>query len=260
MNLAKGIALPREMPAMSAITHSTSSTRRPAEPLAEGFGQAVDELGGATAARMELPGGCAAPASADAETASKQKATAGGRSGRRSRAPTSGKPTASNGGDPHLGVVGAAPSTSTQAPSRSAKASSVRADGSTSQRCADAGVAVDLALVGQVEPPRPRAQHLADPVRRHARSPRLVSGKLGIRSRRQPARSGTSTSSPKCSSGSSMIHQPPGPPRPRSNGPADLDAEHRRAAARAGNAGRGCRCSAPRISSATICSGASSTS
>ncbi len=29
MNLAKGIALPRETPAMSAITHSTSSTRRP---------------------------------------------------------------------------------------------------------------------------------------------------------------------------------------------------------------------------------------
>ena len=46
MNLAKGIALPREMPATSAMMHSTSSMRRPAEPGAEGLRQAVDELGG----------------------------------------------------------------------------------------------------------------------------------------------------------------------------------------------------------------------
>ena len=38
-----------------------------------------------------------------------------------------------------------------------------------------------------------------------------VFGKAGIRSRRQPAQSGTSTSSAKCSSGSRSIHQPPGP-------------------------------------------------
>lgn len=42
------------------------------------------------------------------------------------------------------------------------------------------------------------------------------SGSSGIRSRRQPARSGTSTSAPRCSSGSSRMIQPPGPPRPRS--------------------------------------------
>jgi len=40
------------------------------------------------------------------------------------------------------------------------------------------------------------------------------SGSFGIRSRRQPARSGTRTSWPKWSSGSSSIHQPPGPPLP----------------------------------------------
>ena len=38
------------------------------------------------------------------------------------------------------------------------------------------------------------------------------------RSRRQPARSGTTISSPRCSSGSSMIHHPPGPPRPLPKG------------------------------------------
>ena len=39
-----------------------------------------------------------------------------------------------------------------------------------------------------------------------------------MRSRRQPARSGTRISSPRCSSGSLRIHQPPGPSRPRWNG------------------------------------------
>src|SRR6185436_4695934 len=38
MNLAKGIALPRETPAMSAITHSTSSTRRPASQVRKASG------------------------------------------------------------------------------------------------------------------------------------------------------------------------------------------------------------------------------
>ena len=60
-----------------------------------------------------------------------------------------------------------------------------------------------------------------------ARSNQGASGQVGIRSRRQPARSGTSTSGPRCSSGSSRIHQPPGPPRPLSNGPPSSTPERR---------------------------------
>ena len=46
-----------------------------------------------------------------------------------------------------------------------------------------------------------------------------TSGSSGIRARRQPARSGTTTSAPRCSSGSSRMIPPPGPPRPLPNGP-----------------------------------------
>ena len=52
-----------------------------------------------------------------------------------------------------------------------------------------------------------------------------ASGYSGMVSRRQPARSGTmisASSCPRCSSGSKMIHQPPGPSSPKSNGGAIL--------------------------------------
>src|SRR6266498_4874257 len=43
-------------------------------------------------------------------------------------------------------------------------------------------------------------------------------GTDGMRSRRQPAKSGTRTSSPTWISGSGRIHHPPGPPSPNWNG------------------------------------------
>ena len=64
-----------------------------------------------------------------------------------------------------------------------------------------------------------------------ARSNHGASGKRAIRSRRQPARSGTSTSVPKCNSGSSRIHQPPGPPRIAVERTADPYPERRAARA-----------------------------
>ena len=80
-----------------------------------------------------------------------------------------------------------------------------------------------------------------------------------MRSRRQPVTSGTTTSSPKCSSGSWRIHQPPGPARPRSNaGPsANLRCDF---ASAASGAGRGLTYSRPATISATRCAGASITS
>ena len=50
-------------------------------------------------------------------------------------------------------------------------------------------------------------------------SNQAVSGRRGIRSRRQPAKSGTRMFPPLCNSGSSSIHQQPGPSLPMSNGP-----------------------------------------
>jgi hypothetical protein len=44
-------------------------------------------------------------------------------------------------------------------------------------------------------------------------------GNRGMRSRRHPARFGTMTSAPRCTSGSMRIHPSPRPPRPLSNGP-----------------------------------------
>lgn len=66
-------------------------------------------------------------------------------------------------------------------------------------------------------------------------------GKPGMRSRRQPARSGTTTSAPRRSAGSGRIHQPPGPPFPLSNGPPEVDVHHARRAGvqRRGARGRG---------------------
>ena len=61
------------------------------------------------------------------------------------------------------------------------------------------------------------------------RSPRprwvkyAVLGSSGIRSRRQPERSGTRTSSSRCSSGSSRIHHPRGSPRPNWKGLPSAD-------------------------------------
>src|SRR4051794_12244631 len=75
-----------------------------------------------------------------------------------------------------------------------------------------------------------------------------------MRSRRQPARSGTSTCSPMCSSGSSRMIQPPGPPLPRSKGPPK--SMPRRLAARACKiAGRGLAISSPSMISPTTCGG-----
>ena len=50
-------------------------------------------------------------------------------------------------------------------------------------------------------------------------------GNEGSRSRRQPARSGTSTSLPKCSSGSTSMIHPPGP-WPKSNAAAEFREKH----------------------------------
>jgi hypothetical protein len=74
-----------------------------------------------------------------------------------------------------------------------------------------------------------------------------VFGKTGIRSRRQPAQSGTSTSSPKCSSGASSIHQPP-------KGPA-MSTPITVPARACGEAGRGLTISSPSMISATLVSG-----
>ena len=105
-----------------------------------------------------------------------------------------------------------------QAPSRRAKASRVRAMGSTNQRCATPALRVDAALVGEVDAAGARAQDLADPVGREVEPGRLRVGAASARGA-SPPRSGTSTSVPRCSSGSSMIHQPPGPPRRCRTGP-----------------------------------------
>src|SRR4030095_11291042 len=81
--------------------------------------------------------------------------------------------------------------------------------------------------------------------------------RTGLRERRHPARSGTSTSRPTCNSGSTRIHQPPGPAELpggrwkalfRSPPIADV-------AAACGTAGRGLTTSSPSISSATRVSG-----
>ena len=81
----------------------------------------------------------------------------------------------------------------------------------------------------------------------------------GSRSRRQPATSGTRMSSPRCSSGSCMIHHPPGPLRPESN--ARPRPAERRVFANACNVGgRRLIYSVPSMISATRCAGASSTS
>ena len=84
-----------------------------------------------------------------------------------------------------------------------------------------------------------------------------ASGMAGSRSRRQPARSGTRTSSPKCSSGSSRIHQPPGAVEP-SGGPPKVPMSAKPIIEDArvwGNAGRGLVKSSPSIISATRWSG-----
>ena len=81
-----------------------------------------------------------------------------------------------------------------------------------SAKVRDAARAVERPLLGQIESPRARAQDLADPVGRELDRRRV--GNSPIRSRRQPARSGTRTSSPRCSSGSIARYQPPGPPTP----------------------------------------------
>ena len=97
---------------------------------------------------------------------------------------------------------------------------------------------VDVAL------PRAGREHLARPVRDDA----MVGGHLegGIVSRRRPAMAGTSTSvTVKWISGSSRIHQPPGPVRPRWNA-IRISAPSTLAAWPCGLAGRGWGCSARR--------------
>ena len=88
---------------------------------------------------------------------------------------------------------------------------------------ADALLGVDAQLLRSVESFGRRGEHFAHPVGRQREV--RVSGRCGNRARRQPARSGTSVCGPRCSSGSSMIRQPPGPPRPRSNGWPDRVSE-----------------------------------
>ena len=115
---------------------------------------------------------------------------------------------------------------SVHAPPRRAKASSVCSAGSTSQRCGDArlrhrGGACRSGRCGGCRGSAPRRP---SPARGRTTAP---AGRTGMRSRRQPARSGTSTSEPRCSSGSSRIHQPPGPPRPLSKGVDEFVAQRR---------------------------------
>ena len=64
-----------------------------------------------------------------------------------------------------------------QAPSRRAKASRVRATGSTNQRWPTPARGVDAALVGQVDPPGARAQDLADPVGREVEPGAIGTGR-----------------------------------------------------------------------------------
>jgi type I site-specific restriction-modification system R (restriction) subunit len=78
----------------------------------------------------------------------------------------------------------------------------------------------------------------------------------GIRSRRQPARSGTRMSAPRCNSGAKRIHHPPGPPGPpgrRSKG--SISARMTDAARACGDASRGEVTSSPSIISAIKISG-----
>src|SRR3989442_6797182 len=87
-------------------------------------------------------------------------------------------------------------------------------------------------------------------------------GRVAIRSRGQPARLGTRTSSPRWSSGSKRSHQPPGAPElpgGRSNGPS-RSAKMREAARACGDAGRGLVTSSPSMISATRWSGTRSRS
>ena len=75
---------------------------------------------------------------------------------------------------------------------------------------ADAARAVKRPLLGQVEAAGARARGSRRPSPGRARSPACPES-VPMRSRRQPARSGTTTSPPRCSSGSMAKNQPPGP-------------------------------------------------
>ena len=79
-----------------------------------------------------------------------------------------------------------------------------------------------------------RRQHFAHPIRRQCQV--RFCRRVGRRAQRQPATSGTSTSRPKCSSGSSRISHPPG--LFQSNGAEELG-RRTLAAFACGNAGRG---------------------
>ena len=89
----------------------------------------------------------------------------------------------------------------------------------------DAFARVNRHLDGAIGIGGRRRQDFADPV--GASSNHAVSGRVGMRDRRQPAISGTITSPPRCSSGSSMIHQPPGRPDPGRTGPQTSSSERR---------------------------------
>lgn len=80
------------------------------------------------------------------------------------------------------------------------------------------------------------------------------SGISGRRSRRHPARSGTSTCGPRWSSGSERMTHPPGPPSPRSNEPnkARPIPSSTRACL---DVGLGCVCNSPSMISPVTCSG-----
>ena len=105
---------------------------------------------------------------------------------------------------------------STHSPSRNSNASSVRSAGSMSQRC----VTPTRAQMGRFSWRSIRRVdgESTSHAQSGARVKYAVSGGSGIRSRRQPPRSGTTMPSRRCGSGSLRIHQPPGPSRPRWKG------------------------------------------
>ena len=180
-------------PAMSAMTHSTSSTRRPPSHSRKASGRRSMNSDGRVGRHGTL-------------SLQDARACAHGRSicrlgnrvkakpprvcpaGQSVQSAESGKPTASNGGT-RTSASSRSAAASTHAPSAQREGFQRPFQRIDQPEMRHASRAVDLALVGQVDPPRAGAQHLADPVGRQIEPWRARDSSASARaaSRRDPA-------------------------------------------------------------------------